>query len=249
MNPDTSQSVPPIAGYHPTTLVDWPGHLAAIIFLPQCNLRCRYCHAGPLLAEPDETIPLESILAHVASREGWLDGIVICGGEPTLWPTLPELCRQIRSAHLAVKLDTNGTFPDRVAALLDAGLVDAVAMDLKAPLDDRYRRVCGTPGMDLALVERSKDLLMEGRVEYEFRTTLCPTFIGEDEIHAMGACIAGARRWNLQRFEPTYALDPALRDVAPYGPAEMEALADIGRTYVARCRVRGQPAEQPAHAG
>ncbi len=249
MNPDASQPLPPIAGYHPTTLVDWPGRLAAIVFLPRCNLRCRFCHAGPLLTESADTIPLESILEHVASREGWIDGVVICGGEPTVWPTLPELCKRFRSAGLAVKLDTNGTFPDRIAALLDAGLVDAVAMDLKAPLDDRYRRVCGAPGMDLALVERSMHLLMEGRVDYEFRTTVCPAFIGEDEIHAMGASVAGARCWNLQRFEPTYTLDPALRDVAPYGPARMEALAEIARGYVARCRIRGQPAEQAVGAG
>lgn len=250
MNPDASQPLPPIAGYHPTTLVDWAGRLAAIVFLPRCNLRCRFCHAGPLLAEePGETIPLERILAHVASRQGWLDGVVICGGEPTLWPTLPELCERFRSAGLAVKLDTNGTFPDRIAALLDARLLDAVAMDLKAPLDDRYRRVCGAPGMDLAPVERSIHLLMEGRVEYEFHTTLCPAFIGEDEIRAMGASIAGADRWDLQRFEPTYALDPALRNVAPYGPAEVEALAEIARCYVARCPIRGRPADQTARAG
>ena len=248
MNTDASQPLPPIAGYHPTTLVDWPGRLAAIVFLPRCNLRCRFCHAGPLLTESGDTIPLESILEHVASREGWLDGMVICGGEPTIWPTLPALCERFRSAGLAVKLDTNGTFPDRIAALLNASLLDAVAMDLKAPLDDRYRRVCGTPGMDLSLVERSIHLLMEGRVDYEFRTTVCPTFIGEDEIRAMGASIAGASRWNLQRFEPTYTLDPALRDVVPYGPAQMEALAEIGRTYVARCRIRGRPAEQAARA-
>jgi len=249
MSSDAPPSLPPIAGYHPTTLVDWPGRLAAIVFLPRCNLRCRFCHAGPLLDEPEDTIPLQSILDHVASREGWLDGVVLCGGEPTVWPTLPRLCERFRAAGLTVKLDTNGTFPDRVAALLEAGLVDAVAMDVKAPLDDRYRRVCGAPGLDLALVERSMDLLMEGRVEYEFRTTLCPAFIGSDEIHAMGARIAGAACWNLQRFEPAYALDPDLRGVAPYGLAEMEALAEIGRYYVARCHVRGQPAEEPARAG
>ncbi|HUU93073.1 MAG TPA: anaerobic ribonucleoside-triphosphate reductase activating protein [Phycisphaerae bacterium] len=248
MKPDASEPLPPIAGYHPTTLLDWPGRLAAIIFLPRCNLRCRFCHAGPLLADSEETIPLEDVLAHVASRRGWLDGMVICGGEPTLWPTLPELCKRLRSAGLAVKLDTNGTFPDRLAALLDAGLLDAVAMDLKAPLDERYRRICGAPGMDLALVERSLDLLMEGRVEYEFRTTLCPAFIGKDEIRAMGASIAGAACWNLQRFEPAYAQDPDLRNVAPYGPAEMEALAEIARCHVARCHIRGQPAEQTVTA-
>lgn len=249
MKADTSPEFPPIAGYHSTTLIDWPGRLAAIVFLPRCNLRCRFCHAGPLLAMPTETIPLDAVLEHLASSEGWLDGVVICGGEPTLWPTLPALCERFREANLAVKLDTNGTFPDRIAALLDAGLVDAVAMDLKAPLDERYRRICGSPDMDLAAVGRSIDLLMAGRIEYEFRTTVCPAFISEDEIRAMGERIAGARRWDLQRFEPANALDPKIRKVEPYGPARMEALAEIGRAYVGRCRIRGQPARQTVGAG
>jgi pyruvate formate lyase activating enzyme len=237
-------SLPPIAGYHPTTLIDWPGRLAAIVFLPQCNLRCRFCHASSMLAPPDEEIPLDAVLSHMAERSGWLDGVVICGGEPTVWPTLALLCETFRRRGLAVKLDTNGTHPDHLADLLRAGLVDAVAMDLKAPLDERYPQVCGA-ATDVRAIERSVDLLMSAGVEYEFRTTVCPTFIGEPEIHAMGLRIAGARRWVLQRFEPAYALDPDLRGVQPYDLSTMERLATLGRRYVQRCVVRGQPAKEP----
>ncbi|MBE3070140.1 MAG: anaerobic ribonucleoside-triphosphate reductase activating protein [Planctomycetes bacterium] len=236
MNPP----LPPIAGYHPTTLIDWPGRLAAIVFLPGCNLRCRFCHAEALLALPDEAIPLQAVLDHVASREGWIDGVVVCGGEPTVWPTLPDLCRTLRGAGLDVKLDTNGTRPEVVRALLDEGLVQAVAMDVKAPLDQRYREVCAAPDLDLDALGRTIDLLMAGEAEYEFRTTVCPAFIDEAEIRAIGRRIAGARRWVLQRFEPARALDPDLRTVAPLGPARLEALAEIGRTYVSRCLIRGQ---------
>jgi len=246
MSRDTPTPLPPIAGYHPTTLIDWPGRLAAVVFLPKCNLRCRFCHAGPLLGSPPETIPLEAVLEHLASREGWVDGVVICGGEPTTWPTLPDLCRKFRGAGLAVKLDTNGTHPDRIEDLLARRLIDAVAMDLKAPLDARYQEVCGPEEVDLAAVGRSIDLLMAGRVEYEFRTTVCPAFHGEAEIRAMGERIAGARRWVLQRFEPDHALDAALRQVRPYDLPTMEALAAIGRQYVARCAVRGQPERHEA---
>lgn len=236
MNPP----LPPIAGYHPTTLIDWPGRLAAIVFLPGCNLRCRFCHAEALLAPPHEAIPLEAVLDHIASREGWIDGVVVCGGEPTLWPTLPDLCRTFREAGLNVKLDTNGTRPETVRALLDEGLVQAVAMDVKAPLDQRYREVCAAPDLDLDALGRTIDLLMAGEAEYEFRTTVCPAFIDEAEIRAIGRRIAGARRWVLQRFEPAGALDPEIRTVAPMGPARLEALAEIGRTYVSRCLIRGQ---------
>lgn len=251
MKTDAPAALPPVAGYHPTTLIDWPGRLASVVFLPQCNLRCAFCHAGPLLGMPAETIPLEAVLEHIASRDGWVDGVVICGGEPTVWPGLAGLCETFRGQGLAVKLDTNGTDPDHLADLLRGGLVDAVAMDLKAPLDERYHAVCGPAGVDLAAIGRSVDLLMASGVEYEFRTTVCPAFIGEPEIHAMGRRIAGARRWVLQRFEPANALAPYLRDTRPYGPAIMESLAALGRRYVTRCVVRGhhQKENRPGASG
>lgn len=248
MTSESATGLPPIAGYHPTTLIDWPGRLAAIVFLPRCNFRCPFCHSQSLLRDPEETVPFEGILEHIRSRGGWIDGVVICGGEPTCRPNLRNLCEAFRREGLLVKLDTNGSHPDRLAELLGAGLLDAVAMDLKAPLDERYHRVAGTR-VDLEAIGRSVDLLMASEdVEYEFRTTVCPTFIGEEEIRAMGSAIAGAAAWVLQRFEPTHALDPALRSVDPYSPAEMEALAETGRTYVGRCRIRGQPERQYAAA-
>jgi len=243
MTDSAEPALPPVAGYHPVTLIDWPGRLAAILFLPRCNLRCPFCHAGSLLGDPVETIPFDAILEHLRSRDGWIDGVVLCGGEPTLWPGLERLCRTIRGAGLAVKLDTNGTRPDVLAHLLDAGLLDAVAMDLKAPVDERYHRATGTT-VDLAAIERSIDLLMADRVDYEFRTTVCPAFLGEDEIVAMGRRIAGAARWILQRFEPANALDPALRTTEPTSPTLLSALAVAGRRFVRRCAVRGQPEAQ-----
>jgi pyruvate formate lyase activating enzyme len=147
----------------------------------------------------------------------------------------------LRREGLKIKLDTNGTHPDCVADLIDAGLIDAVSMDLKAPLDERYRVTCGAPDLDLAALGRTIDLLMAGRVEYEFRTTVCPPLLAGPDIVAMGERIAGAARWVLQRFEPADALDPALRDVEGYSLPEMEALAEIGRAYVHRCVIRGQP--------
>ncbi|HUS45169.1 MAG TPA: anaerobic ribonucleoside-triphosphate reductase activating protein [Phycisphaerae bacterium] len=248
MTADAATSVPPIVGYHPTTLIDWPGRLATIVFLPRCNLRCPFCHSGFLLGDPPETIPLEAILEHIESRGDWIDGVVICGGEPTLWPGLAMLCAEFRRAGLEVKLDTNGTRPDRLAQLLEANLVDAVAMDLKAPLDERYYAACGRP-VDLDALDCSIRLLMASKIEHEFRTTACPTFIGEQEIHDIGARIAGASRWVLQRFEPANALDPSLREVPPHDWPTMGALAEIGRAYVGRCLIRGQPEPEAAHIG
>ena len=248
MKTDVASTLPPIAGYHPTTLIDWPGRLAAVVFLPQCNLQCPFCHAGTLLESPRETIPIEAVLGHLAARRGWIDGVVICGGEPTVWPGLAALCRKFRGEGLAIKLDTNGTQPDRLAELLRERLVDAVAMDVKAPLDERYHEAAGWQ-VDLEAVNRSIDLLMSSDIEYEFRTTVCPALLDEPEIRAMGERIAGARRWVLQRFEPANALDHALREVQPYDQMKMEMLADIGRLYVARCLIRGQPHRQSVSSG
>jgi pyruvate formate lyase activating enzyme len=222
--------------------------MAAVVFLPRCNLRCAFCHAGPLLREPVETIPLEAILEHIASRAGWIDGVVICGGEPTLWPGIGRLCQAFRQAGLQVKLDTNGTHPDRLKALLDAGLVDAVAMDLKAPVDERYHEVAGTR-TDLGAINQSIDLLMASGVELEFRTTVCPAFLAEAEIHAMGRRIAGAPVWVLQPFAPANALDPGLRTCEPYNLDRMESLAEIGAGYVGRCPIRGQPEKNRVAVG
>ncbi len=248
MSPESPSDLPPIAGYHPTTLIDWPGRLAAVVFLPRCNFRCPFCHSQALLSDPDETIPFDAVMDHIASRGGWIDGVVVCGGEPTCWPTLPRLCEALRRARLLVKLDTNGSHPDRLGELLDAGLVDAVAMDLKAPLDERYHAAAGAR-VDLEAIGRSIERLLASEVEYEFRTTACPTFIGREEVHEMGSAISGAREWVLQRFEPAHALAPRLREVEPYPPSELEALAEIGRAYVGRCRIRGQPESQFATAG
>lgn len=247
MSTEPPIALPPVAGYHPTTLIDWPGRLACIVFLPRCNFRCPFCHSGSLLSDPKETIPLEAILSHIASRRGWIDGVVICGGEPTLWPSLGALCATLRRAGLRVKLDTNGSRPDRLGQLLAAGLLDAVAMDLKAPLDDRYGRAAGVP-VDLEAIRRSIDLVRGSGLEHEFRTTVCPALLVEEDIRAMGEAIAGAASWVLQRFEPAQALDPALREVQPYGPDRMEALADVGRATVGRCFVRGEPSRAVASA-
>jgi len=185
-------ALPPIAGYHSTTLLDWPGRLAAIVFLPRCNFRCPFCHAGHLLADPAETVPLEAVLASLAEREGWLDGVVICGGEPTLWPALGDLCRRFRDAGVGVKLDTNGTRPDVLAALVADGLVDAVAMDVKAPLDARYARAAGVETVDLQALRRSIAELAAAPIEVEFRTTVVPALHEEAEIEAIGETLAAA---------------------------------------------------------
>ena len=240
---------PPIRGFIENTLLDWEGKLAAIVFLPGCNFRCGYCHARHLVGPMpvDETIPLEAVLLSLRRQRGWVDGVVISGGEPTLHPDLMELIQLLRAEGVGVKLDTNGSRPDVLERLLARGGVDYVAMDVKAPLDPTYDEVAGVD-VDLDAIRRSIALLMAGRTPYEFRTTVCPPQLGEEEIVRIAQAIRGARRWYLQAFRPVNCLDRAMETIRPYNPDEMRHLCQLAGDYVDQCAVRGDQASQLATA-
>ena len=234
-------STPPIRGFLPNTLIDWPGRLAAEVFLPGCNLRCPYCHAGGLVRPPAvaETFDIEDILRHLREQVGWLDGVVLSGGEPTIHPELPRLARRFKEAGLPVKLDTNGTNPDLLGELLAQGLVDSVALDVKAPLDERYRRAAGRADLDPAAVRRTLSLLREWAGDYELRTTVCPAVLTPEDVLDLAAQVAGAPVLVLQQFRPGHCLEPALNDLEPYPGELLVELAERCRAHVPRTLVRG----------
>ena len=141
--------LPTIKGFLETSFVDWPGQVAAVVFLPRCNFRCPYCHNHGLVLHPEglQSWSLEGILDHLDGYRDWVDGVCVSGGEPTIHPGLPDLLGALRDSGWATKIDTNGARPDVVAGLLDAGLLDALALDLKAPLEPiPYRRNSGWNG-------------------------------------------------------------------------------------------------------
>ena len=236
---------PPIRGYIENTMLDWEGKLAAVIFLPGCNFRCAYCHARHLIepTPPDEAIPIEAVLSSLQRQRGWVDGIVISGGEPTLYPDLPELISFFRVEGIGVKLDTNGSRPDMLERLLGRGIVDHVAMDIKAPLDHRYSEVAGVE-VDLDAIRRSIELLMSSDIPYEFRTTACPSQLGEDEIAGIAQAVRGARHLYLQAFRPVNCLDRSFENIKPYNSDEMRTLSLVASRYVERCSVRGDEASE-----
>jgi pyruvate formate lyase activating enzyme len=236
---------PPIKGFIENTLLDWEGALASVVFLPGCNLRCGYCHAAHLMESlpSDESIPVESVLLNLRRQRGWVDGVVISGGEPTLHRNLIQLASAFKAEGIGVKLDTNGTRPHVLKQLLDSGLLDYVAMDLKAPLDGRYERIAGVP-VDLDAIRGSISLLLGGDVPYEFRTTVCPRDLNADDIEEMAETITGARLYYLQAFRPLHCLDRSLEDVKPYNPEEMRDLCRTAAPHVQRCMVRGDQASE-----
>lgn len=188
-----------LGGLQKLTLLDFPGHVACTVFTQGCNFRCPFCHNTPLLARAAApALSTEAFFSFLQKRQGLLDGVAISGGEPLLHDDIAAFIRQIRDLGFAVKLDTNGAFPDKLKVLLDQGLVDYVAMDIKnAP--HKYDQTVGVPG-SLSAVEKSVSLLMNHRTPYEFRTTLVDSLhVPEDFLH-IGKWLAGAKNYFIQGF-------------------------------------------------
>ena len=215
-----------IKGFLETSFIDWPGKIASVIFLPFCNFRCPYCHNHGLVLHPEkyETISLEHVLGRLIKFKGWIDGVCVTGGEPTLHPFLPEVIRRFRDQDLLIKLDTNGTNPGVLKNLLSNRLIDYVSMDVKAPLNKiRYSKCAGVP-VNLNRIKGSIALLKEGTIPYEFRITIVPGLLDEDDILELAGQLVGAYKLTLQKFNPTDPLDPRLRHVTPHNEEELKKL-------------------------
>ncbi|MBU1449334.1 MAG: anaerobic ribonucleoside-triphosphate reductase activating protein, partial [Proteobacteria bacterium] len=196
---------PPLKGFIETSFLDWRGLISAVLFLPGCNFACPYCHNySPLVSDPDSllTLPLEGVLDRLRPFVGWIDGVVVSGGEPTLHPGLEDLLAQIRQDGFKVKLDTNGYRPEVLSRVVEAGLVDMVAMDVKAPLEPlAYRRACGR-AIEVERVAQSLEYLKASGVAHEFRSTICPSWHGPAELERMAEAVEGCMSWTLQAMNP-----------------------------------------------
>jgi len=202
-----------IGGYLPTSFLDWEGRVAAVVFLPGCNFRCPFCHNAPLATGLAEGIDPKPILSDIIRRKDFLDGVVVSGGEPTLFERLAEMLSWFRYvAKLPVKLDTNGSHPDVLEALLRDRLIDAVAMDIKAPWG-KYAELAGVP-VDTERVRASLDLLKSSGISLELRTTYVPGLLSIADLQRIRTQLDGDKRWIVQLFQPANALDPSLRETA-----------------------------------
>jgi len=232
--------MPRIAGFNRTSLLDWDGCVTAVIYLPSCNFRCPFCHNRELVLTPEvyEDVPLEFVEDYISENREFLDGIVITGGEPTIHRDLPELVKRIKALGMKVKLDTNGTNPEMLKDLIDAGLIDYVAMDLKAPLDESYDDLAGAK-VDLNKVKRSIEIIMGSGIDYEFRTTMVPILLKPEDYERMAAYIGTARKMALQHFSPRNTIDPNLSVVKPLEDGKVRAIAERCKPYVRKLVIRG----------
>ena len=227
-----------IHGLQKMTLLDFPGKVACTVFLGGCDLRCPFCHNAELIdGTAPAVIETEELLAFLKKRQGLLEGVAVTGGEPLLrGAELTDLAERIRELGYPLKLDTNGTHPERLRALTEKGLVSYIAMDIKNSRE-RYAETCGLERMDLAPVEESVSLLLEGKTDYEFRTTVVAELHDRESFRGIGEWIRGARRYYLQKFTD--------RETVPFegfhAPAdeEMRVYREIMKGYVEKTEFRG----------
>ena len=228
-----------IDGFQPMTLLDFPHKVGCTVFLKGCNFRCPFCHNGPLVEgkgeRPAPALTLETFRDFLQRRQGLLDGVCVSGGEPLLNPQLPQLLEAVKEQGFLVKVDTNGSFPHKLRELWKSGLVDYVAMDIKnSPA--RYAETAGVAELDLTPIRESVAWLLEGHVDYEFRTTVVRQFHDAASFAAIGPWIAGARRYFLQTFTQR---DTVLRGgLSAWDGETMEHFAAQMRPYVAHVEVR-----------
>lgn len=229
-----------IVGFNRTSLLDWDGKVVATVYLQGCNWRCGFCHNVELVQPTSslEEVPFPVIEEYVHSNSEFLDGVVITGGEPTLNEDLPDLIRRFRKMGMKVKLDTNGSRPEMLSDLIGSGSLDFVAMDIKAPLNEKYSEVTRV-NVDLPAIKRSIALIMDHMRDYEFRTTVVPFYLDMKDIEAIASFIGGAKKYALHQFGNRSTLDPRLGVMDPYPDAKVMEMAERARQYVRKVVVRG----------
>lgn len=229
-----------IGGMIKTTLVDFPSRVACSIFFQGCNYRCGFCHNPGMVppGRPPEPVDPEEVLSLLVRRKGLVDGLCISGGEPLMQAGLSRFLRRVKDeTGAAVKLDTNGSFPGRLDHLLDEGLVDFVALDIKAP-PGLYGQATGGLG-DPGPVRESAGVLRSREVDYELRTTLVPGLAGADQLPEICRWVGGPGTYVLQQFSPAVTLDPASAALQPLSAAEVRQLDSLCAPHFDRVLVRG----------
>jgi len=232
-----------VKGFIDLSFVDWDGHVVSVIWTPGCNFRCPFCFNRTLVLNPDSlpSVSEEYVIDFLEKNRRFLDGLCITGGEPTLQPDLDEFCSKVKMLGLKVKLDSNGSNPEILRRLISNGLVDFIALDIKAPLDlESYKKSTGVQFENVVeKVVESINLLMSSNIDYEFRTTIVPSLHGEVDVEHICKAIRGAKKYVLQAYNPRDPIDPAFKEVKPPSQSFMLQLAGIASKYVEKVFVRG----------
>jgi pyruvate formate lyase activating enzyme len=225
-------------GLQRLSLIDYPGKLCATIFTAGCNFRCPYCYNEDIVLDYPAMpkMPEDKIIEFLHPRLGFLDGVCVTGGEPTIHRELPKFLGRLKSIGSLVKLDTNGSRPKALAYVMEKGLVNYIALDVKVPLG-RYEKTVRYRVKPEGLKETIK-LIRRSGVDHEFRTTVVPGLLDGDDLEEIAMTLAGSKRYVLQQFRPGKTLCPDFKDVKPYSEAEMRQFRDRVAPYFAETRLR-----------
>lgn len=228
-----------IKGFTPTSLIDWPGKIAAVIFLPGCSFRCHYCYNPEFIENPESIADFDDrvIFDYLEHKKNWLDGVVMLGGEPTIHPNFFKIVKKIKKIDLGVAVHTNGTSPQILKKLLKEKLLDFIAMDIKAPLED-YQKVINVEFSPISIIE-SVNIIKNSGIDYEFRTTVVPGLIGKEEIKKIGKWLSGAKKFFIQQFKPEKTLNLKFKKIEPYKIPELEELKKIAEPFFEIVEIRG----------
>ena len=220
-----------IAGLVRSSLIDYPGKVAAVVFTQGCNFRCGFCHNPDLIKSENKglEIPETEILEFLKTRVGKLDGVVITGGEPLIQPDIVDFISKIKILGFAVKLDTNGSSPDKLSKLITNKLIDYIAMDIKGPVT-KYGQICAY--VNTKVIQQSIKTIMDSGLPYEFRTTVLPAYHDEADFIEIGKMIKGSKLYTIQGFRPQITLDPTLKTAASFSELQLRSIADIISPYV-----------------
>ena len=225
-----------IGGFQKMTMLDYPEKIACTIFTYGCNLRCPFCHNASLVIDEIEFFTEEEILSYINKRKGMLDGVCITGGEPLLQRDIFEFMRKIKEIGLPIKLDTNGAYPERLKQAIDEGLIDYVAMDIKNS-PEKYALTAGIENLDIAPFKKSIEILLSGKIDYEFRTTIVRELHNENDIVEIGKWIKGAKRYFLQGFVDSGNLISS--GFTAHEKSTLEAFKQAVSPYISDVKIRG----------
>ena len=229
-----------IGGLQKLTLIDFPGRLATTVFLTGCNFRCTFCYSSELVLpekiKNQPKISEKELFKFLKERKELIDAVVLCGGEPVISKGLPSFIKKIKKMGFLVKLDTNGSDPAFLKKLIDEKLIDYVAMDIKGPREryDEFTKV----KVDIKKIQKSIDILKEGKVDYEFRSTIVPTLHKKEDVIEMAKWIKGAKRYYLQNFRPEKTIDPAFEKIKPYPQEFLLEIQKAISPFFEVCQVR-----------
>ena len=228
-----------IAGFNELSMIDWDGMLTAVVFLSGCNWRCPYCHNSDLWEIKSE-VSEDEFFSYLSKRKNWLDGVVILGGEPLISRDVIPFAEKIKKEGLKVKVDTNGSKPDVLEEIMKKNLADYVAMDIKTRLtEEKYALATGV-SEPLDNVKKSIKLLLEGSVDFEFRTTMVPEIVDEDDLIFNLSFIPAGTRYILQQFSPDNTPSEHFREVTPYTDEDLERMRNDLKDRGLAAAVRGE---------